>query len=425
MKKLPKKKNGLSYLKLFKQSLALSFSLFLFGSQGSYASNIQGDPGFNTNVTPNGSNIFDITGGIQSGNANILHFFNFILSQGDTANLIFGQNSKYVGLVDTQIVINGILNAMKNGTIGGDVVFVSPEGMLVGQSGIMNMGSLQLITPNSSSYNDVIAKGSAVRLSDIDSLSSNSTTSQTEIDGKIFANGAININDANSVTLGANSDIVSGFNANGFAKTISGDLSDIVNDDGIVDSQYMTGENGSIQIVSKNIDSANLFSRNSTIQSTGDVSVKTANTTGTQIRLTSKIDAGGDVTIGNYSATSPTEGTTTIVDLRNEVNADGNISLNGNEVSIGNNANLNASGGSVNATTSSSLILNSNVTADSGINIDTGEFEQGTNSAITNNSSGDINIDASMITQNEGASITNTGQDSNIIHYLLSRYGKP
>ena len=415
MKKLPKKKNGLSYLKLFKQSLALSFSLFLFGSQGSYASNIQGDPGFNTNVTPNGSNIFDITGGIQSGNANILHFFNFILSQGDTANLIFGQNSKYVGLVDTQIVINGILNAMKNGTIGGDVVFVSPEGMLVGQSGIMNMGSLQLITPNSSSYNDVIAKGSTVRLSDIDSLSSNSTTSQTEIDGKIFANGAININDANSVTLGANSDIVSGFNANGFAKTISGDLSDIVNDDGIVDSQYMTGENGSIQIVSKNIDSANLFSRNSTIQSTGDVSVKTANTTGTQIRLTSKIDAGGDVTIGNYSATSPTEGTTTIVDLRNEVNAGGNISLNGNEVSIGNNANLNASGGSVNATTSSSLILNSNVTADSGINIDTGEFEQGTNSAITNNSSGDINIDASMITQNEGASITNNGQDSNII----------
>ena len=418
MKKLPKKKSGSSYLKLFKQSLALSFSLFLFGSQGSYASNIQGDSNFNTNVSnPGGGNIFDISGGIQSGNANILHFFNFILSQGDTANLIFGQNSKYVGLVDTQIVINGILNAMKNGTIGGDVVFVSPEGMLVGQSGIMNMGSLQLITPNTSAYNDVIAKGSAVRLSDIDTLSSDSTTSQTEINGKIFANGAININDANSVTLGANSDIVSGFNANGFAKTMTGDLSDIVNDNGIVDSQYMTGENGDIRIVSKNIDSSNLFSRDATIQSTGDVSIQTANTTGTQIRLTSKIDAGGNVTIGNYSSTSPTEGTTTIVDVRNEVNSGGNIAINGNEVSIGEDANLNASntGGRIDVNTSSSLILNSNATADAGINIDTGEFEQGANSAITNNSSGDINIDASMITQNDGASITNNGQDSNII----------
>ena len=418
MKKLPKKSFNASYLKLFKQSLALSFSLLVFGANPSYATTITGDSGFKTDVTTSG-NTTDIKGGITAGNnTNILHFFDFNLSSGDIANFIFTSGvNKYVGLVDTQIIINGILNAIKNGKVGGDVMFVSPEGMLVGQSGIVNVGSLQLLTPNVNSYNSVVAKGSATRIADINKLTSDSTTSDTQILGKIFSTGAINLADANRILLGQNSDIVSGFSDSGFAKTRYGDLSNIVNTEGIVNSQYMSGSSGSIKISSKSVTTDNTFARTGTIQSTGSVSINTPNSTGTEINLASKINAGGNVTIGNYNENSPTQ-TTTIVNIRNSVNSkNGDISINGNEVMLGEDANVTAtgSGGNVSANTVSSFIVNSDITADSGIAIKAGEFEQGENTVIKNNTTGDINIDASTVTQNDGASIVNDGQNSNII----------
>lgn len=420
MKKIGKKKFNTSYLKLFKQSLALSFSLAVFGvgASSSYATTITPDANFSTNVSTSG-NTTSISGGIEAGSStNILHFYDFNLSQGDIANFIMGFGvNKYVGLVDKQIVINGILNSFKNGTIGGDVMFVSPEGMLVGQSGILNVGSLQLVTPNQTSYDSVIAQGRRVSLSSINRLRSDSDTSSTEIYGKIFSSGAINLEDANKITLGMESDIVSGFNANGFAKTRTGDLSGIVNDEGIVDAQYMSGNSGNIKIVSKSIAAEDTFSRESLIQSTGNVTINTPSTSATQISLTSRVEAGGDVTIGNFNETSPTESTTT-VNLYNTVNSKGNISVNGDTAYIGSDADLNASspGGTIETNTRLRLTLNSDMTADSGIKINSiANFEQGANSSIRNLSTGNININSVNLNQNEGAVITNEGQGDIII----------
>ena len=415
MKKMPSKKNKISYLKLFKQSLALSFSLVLFGAQSSYATSITGDSAFNTQVTPDG-NITNIQGGIQgSNNTNILHFFDFNLSQGDIANLIFGSNvDRYVGLVDKQIVINGILNAIKNGAIGGDVVFVSPEGMLVGQSGILNMGSLQLITPNVDSYNSVVAKQGAVNVTDISSLRSDNTdpNSIVNIEGKIFSKGAIDISNANSVALGKQSAIVSGFNESGFARTQLGQLDGIVNSDGIVDSQFMTESGGDIKIVSRDVsNSGSTLIKGGLIQSSGDVTIGTTDTANTKIQLTSKVQAGGDVTIGNDTQGGESSATSD-VRLYDKINSGGNISIKAESATINKDASLTASnpGGRIDANAIYSLEINSDVTADSGINIDSRvSFNQGADSSFKNLSTGDININSVNLTQDSGASITNEG----------------
>lgn len=76
---------------------------------------------------------------------------NFVLDKGDVANLIYkyGTNdvSTFINLVDNQINVNGIVNTMRDGNFyNGKAVFVSPNGMVVGASGVLNVGSLSVYT---------------------------------------------------------------------------------------------------------------------------------------------------------------------------------------------------------------------------------------------------------------------------------------
>lgn len=110
-----------------------------------------------TGVSPNG-NEFNITPSKVNADTGFRHYNNFRLSKDDVANLIFskdGKNiSKFVNLVDNRIYINGILNTLNaNGAFtNGHAVFVSPNGMVVGASGVLNVGSLTAISPNVTSY---------------------------------------------------------------------------------------------------------------------------------------------------------------------------------------------------------------------------------------------------------------------------------
>ena len=107
-----------------------------------------------------GGKQFDINPQFNHGDTGFRHYDNFKLDQGDIANLIFalkngGDISRFVNLVDTQIIINGIVNSiLKNEEFNpnGNVVFVSPQGMLVGASGVLNVGSLTAIAPTQSSF---------------------------------------------------------------------------------------------------------------------------------------------------------------------------------------------------------------------------------------------------------------------------------
>ena len=219
MPKDKKSKNNIDFLKLFKKSLAVSLMACIFGVQTSYATNITAGPGYGTNVDTSG-NTTNISGGLLNGDTGFHHFTDFNLSAGDIANLIFAQGAnRYVNLVDSQISIYGIFNAIKGSGIGGDVIFVSPAGMIVGASGVMNVGSLQTITPAQGTYNSLLGLGTGISYDNISNLSSEGSNASVNIQGKIFASDNIDLSAGNSVILAPNSALVTGFNQDGFNKT--------------------------------------------------------------------------------------------------------------------------------------------------------------------------------------------------------------
>lgn len=79
-------------------------------------------------------------------------FEHFELGNNQIANLYFKtQNGTtalhtLVNTVENQISISGTVNAIRNGKIGGNLYFLSPNDMVVGSSGVINAGSLTMIT---------------------------------------------------------------------------------------------------------------------------------------------------------------------------------------------------------------------------------------------------------------------------------------
>ena len=109
-------------------------------------------------IKPGGGNL------INNGVANIwadrvvdktaINVFNkFNLSANEIANMYFGQSpsshgaDNLVNFVNSRIDINGTVNAVQNSQIGGNLFFLSKEGMAVGKSGVINTGSLYVMTP--------------------------------------------------------------------------------------------------------------------------------------------------------------------------------------------------------------------------------------------------------------------------------------
>lgn len=80
-------------------------------------------------------------------------FNKFNLSQNEIANMYFGlKDTKHdaanlVNFVNDRIDINGTVNAIQNSQIGGNLFFLSKDGMVVGKSGVINTGSLYVMTP--------------------------------------------------------------------------------------------------------------------------------------------------------------------------------------------------------------------------------------------------------------------------------------
>ena len=90
---------------------------------------------------------------IVNNNTAVNRFQDFKIDAGDIANMYFqtGQNQNWadnlVNFVNTRIDVHGTLNAIKENKIGGNLFFLSPEGMAVGKSGVINVGSLYVMTP--------------------------------------------------------------------------------------------------------------------------------------------------------------------------------------------------------------------------------------------------------------------------------------
>ena len=84
-------------------------------------------------------------------------FTDFGIGQKDVANLQLDKVDRQINLVKNRINIDGVVNAIKDNKIGGDVYFFSDAGIAVGATGVFNVGRLTLGT--NAAYGEALYNG--------------------------------------------------------------------------------------------------------------------------------------------------------------------------------------------------------------------------------------------------------------------------
>lgn len=131
---------------------AVTAAGFIMQPFTAFAHTITPTEGFGTIVDTKG-NVANIWAGKVVGNTAINKFDTFGLSANEIANMYFGKDinnhnaDNLVNFVNSRIDINGTVNAVKDNKIGGNLFFLSKDGMAVGKSGVINTGSLYVMTP--------------------------------------------------------------------------------------------------------------------------------------------------------------------------------------------------------------------------------------------------------------------------------------
>ncbi len=161
--------------------------------------------------------------GLQDGIA-VSRYTDFNLAQKEIANMYFrtsanGADGNYlVNLVKNQIDINGTVNAIQNNRVGGEIFFLSPNGVAVGSTGVINAGAVNLIVPTAGDFNHLWGQFNGSQwdedfnskvLKEIDEFDNGSNPWNSDDDPGISVKGAINAR--SGILLGATKiDIASG-----------------------------------------------------------------------------------------------------------------------------------------------------------------------------------------------------------------------
>ena len=117
-------------------------------------SNIQAVSGSDTTVSEMVSGEFVITTTElnAAGTTAFNRFTDFTLANGDSADLYLpGNATTLLNIVrDSRVFIDGTLTSILSdgtGNLGGHLIFASPDGVIVGANGVLNVGALTLVTP--------------------------------------------------------------------------------------------------------------------------------------------------------------------------------------------------------------------------------------------------------------------------------------
>ena len=158
----------------------------------------------------NGGTQYDITNQ-QVNNGNALNKFDkFGITQHDVANLHMGEAAHQINLVKDRINIDGVVNAIKDNKIGGDVYFFSNAGIAVGANGVFNVGRLTLGT--NAAYGEALYHGKMnehLALPVASQAKAVSGGSDITLQGKVYAAGDVVLG-AGSVNVTADSVNVTG-----------------------------------------------------------------------------------------------------------------------------------------------------------------------------------------------------------------------
>lgn len=300
----------------------------------------------------NGNNgVFNITPDKLNGEVGYRKYDNFNLSAGDIANLIYKYgNSRdintFINLVQNGVKIDGILNTMRDGNFyNGQAVFITPGGMAVGASGVLNVGSLSVITPTNDAYNSLKGEYASNNFANINNISSllnkSSNVGNISIDGKILAREGVQLR-GGQINVGANGAIVNGitstqaFTDRATAATRAEALfNNLVNTNGIKTASAFTKNGSNIQIKSstgvdiagKVINGAADASGITSAQGNSGVFITNSGSNGTKI--SGLVQSTHELNVFNKAGDMTINGT-----LKNE-GANLNVSNKGGNVAIG------------------------------------------------------------------------------------------
>jgi filamentous hemagglutinin family protein len=180
---------------------------------------------------------------LDNNNIGLNRFGEYKISAGDIANMHFNeQNGKVyannlVNLVNSKIDINGTVNAVKNGKIDGNLYFISPDGMTVGPTGVINAGRVGVFIPNTSYWDELWKEDVNVKnnFADFENYGRRDENGQYKETRLAFADGKKieiygKINTRNGIVLGAQEILIKeGASLKRSASTADINFNDLVN----------------------------------------------------------------------------------------------------------------------------------------------------------------------------------------------------
>jgi filamentous hemagglutinin family protein len=227
-------------------TLGFFLGLMLF-SAGAAAQAIRPDGRTATAVSTSGS-VTDVrTATVSNGNA-FNSFASFSVPVRTTANLhLPSASANLINIVrDERTNIDGILNAIKDGRIGGNVWFANPHGFVVGATGVVNVGSLSVTTPTQQFVNGFfLSPGNPDQAAVASLLAGTAPRSGT---GLVSIQGQVNAIEGVSLSGGlinVGGAVFSGARFVGSAP----DFSDVVNVNGISSATNVIAKEGRVTIV--------------------------------------------------------------------------------------------------------------------------------------------------------------------------------
>ena len=136
------------------------------------AGQIVADGNTATTVTPGAGGVTNITTGTISGNHGVNTFSSFSTPTGSVTNIHVPNGATgTVNIVNgPRSVIDGAVNSVRNGSIGGDLHFANPAGIVVGPDGGFHGGSVSLSTPSQDFVRQMIQPGGGVSAGHVQQL---------------------------------------------------------------------------------------------------------------------------------------------------------------------------------------------------------------------------------------------------------------
>lgn len=373
-----------------------------------------------TGITGN-NGIYNINPEKVNGEVGYRKYNNFDLSAGDIANLIYKSGSSrdietFINLVNSGVNINGILNTVRDGNFyNGRAVFITPGGMTIGASGVLNVGSLAVATPTSGAYKDLANEYAAGNYTNINNISTllnkASNVGNITVDGKILARNGVQLR-GGQINVGAEGAIVNGIANQSVlssatqAQTL---FNNLVNTDGIKTASAFERNGSNIQIKSstgvdiagKVINGAADASGITTTPDHGNSGVFITNSGSDGTKISGLVQSTHELNVFNKAGDMNISGT-----LKNE-GANLNVSNRGGNVTIGGTLTTDHDLAVTNNSTTGSLAFTGTAKADGNANfVNEGNGGMNVTGAVSGNRARFINRGGKLVIANTGDKVT-------------------